>query len=79
MPLLANFCPQYGQIFSFSPVCVWKRISDIKTVLSDILKLYLDWPVGVSWLYSVFKEKYVWDSVKPGGRRRVRLYGQDLY
>lgn len=25
VPLLANFCPQYGQIFSFSPVCVWQE------------------------------------------------------
>lgn len=25
VPLLANFCPQYGHIFSFSPVCVWRR------------------------------------------------------
>lgn len=25
VPLLANFWPQYGQIFSFSPVCVYQK------------------------------------------------------
>lgn len=36
VPLLANFCPQYGQIFSFSPVCVCQ--SNDKTDIWWMLK-----------------------------------------
>lgn len=64
VPLLANFCPQYGQIFSFSPVCVCQRNDKIdmwltlrKTFVTFILTSFLHYKVKFDLLWqNIFKK-----------------------
>lgn len=60
VPLLANFCPQYGQIFSFSPVCVWQRHDKTdmwlmlwKTFVAFIFTSVLRYKVKCDWWWKL--------------------------